>query len=145
MIEVKNIQKAFVSGTQQVQVAKGLSFQIKRGEFVSIVGPSGSGKSTLLHMLGGLDVPDAGSIVVEGQEITTFGSKALAKYRAHTTGFVFQAFHLEPLYTVYDNVRVALMIARVEDGLHKKKIQEALEQVGMLQKIHTHFSISNPR
>ena len=134
MITVENVVKKFPSGEEKICVAKGLSFHVAQGEFVSIVGHSGSGKSTMLHMLGGLERPDSGRIFVNGQEITAMNTKELAQYRSKNMGFIFQAFHLEPLYTVYDNVRMPLLLRGIEDKLHKKKIQQTLELVGLAKK-----------
>lgn len=134
MIELKDVTKIFKAGDGELKAVNGVSLKIDDGEFVSIVGRSGSGKSTLMHMMGGLDVPTSGEIVVGGDAITSMDSAALSDYRLKRTGFVFQAFHLEPEYTVYDNVRMPLVIAGVPFKEHKNRVREALKKVGIEEK-----------
>lgn len=115
-------------------VVDDVSFSIDKGSFVSIVGKSGSGKSTLMNMIGSMILPDSGKIIVDGKDIVAFKEKEIAKYRNKTIGFIFQDFHLEPTYTVYENVTLPLEIAGDRKDMKKKAIS-ALEQVGMSEHI----------
>lgn len=135
MIEIKHLVKTFYTGESEIKAADNLTFTIKDGEFVSIVGRSGSGKSTLMHLIGGLDKADSGEVIVNGNNLSKMNTAQLSDYRAKQTGFVFQSFHLEPGYTVYDNIRIALMIAKVPFKEHRRKVEDALIQVGLSNKI----------
>ncbi|MCC6643605.1 ABC transporter ATP-binding protein, partial [Candidatus Peregrinibacteria bacterium] len=104
MIEVKNIVKSYVNGGVETPVLKGVSFTIKNGEFIAIMGPSGSGKSTLMHILGALDTPTSGTYLLDGHDVSTLDDEQLADIRRNKIGFVFQAFNLLPRATVYRNV-----------------------------------------
>ncbi len=115
-------------------VVDDVSFSINKGCFVSIVGKSGSGKSTLMNMIGSMILPDSGKIIVNGKDIVSFKEKEVAVYRNKTIGFIFQDFHLEPTYTVYENVTLPLEIAGDRKDM-KKKAEVALEQVGMSEHI----------
>ena len=136
MIEITHLKRTFFAGDNTVTAANDISLTIHDGEFVSIIGRSGSGKSTFMHLIGGLDWADDGEIIVNGNHLSKMNQKQLSAYRATQTGFVFQSFYLEPQYTVFDNIRVALMIAKVPFQEHKSKIKEALRQVGLLDKIN---------
>lgn len=104
MIQIKNISRKFVSGKSSVNALTDINLQIKEGQFVALMGPSGSGKSTLLNIVGGLDSPTEGSILINEKDISEYKDKALSAYRNNMVGFVFQEFHLEPFLTVMDNV-----------------------------------------
>lgn len=134
MIKIKNVVRVFRTGDTDVMAANDICLTIEDAEYVSIVGRSGSGKSTLMNLIGGLDVPDSGIIEVNGCVITSFNSNQLAEYRAKETGFVFQSFHLEPMYTVYDNIRVALLISGVRNKEHPELIRKVLHEVGLESK-----------
>lgn len=135
IIKAENICKTFGSGEAECKALDGVSLEIKEGEFVSIVGRSGSGKSTFMHLIGGLDKPDSGKITINDTVITDLNSNKLADFRCKNTGFVFQAFHLEPKYTVYDNISVPLLIANTPSKEIKEKVNNVLEQVGLTKKI----------
>lgn len=104
MIQLKNISKKFISGNSATSALIDINLTIKEGEFVALVGPSGSGKSTLLNLIGGLENPTEGSILINEKDISEYKDKALSKYRNDTVGFIFQEFHLEPFLTVKENV-----------------------------------------
>ena len=114
----------------------GVDLTISDGEFVSIVGKSGSGKSTLLHIIGGIEKPSSGKITVDDIDLTTASDNELSDYRSKKTGFIFQSFHLEPQFTVYDNIRLPLLITGVPYAEHKKRIEAILEKVDLSQKIN---------
>jgi putative ABC transport system ATP-binding protein len=104
MLEIKNITKIYGSGDATFQALKGVSFTIKEGEFVAVMGPSGSGKSTIMHILGCLDTPTMGSYMLNGKDVSKLSDDELADIRSHEIGFVFQQFNLLPRTTVLRNV-----------------------------------------
>ncbi|MDV2989987.1 MAG: ABC transporter ATP-binding protein [Dehalogenimonas sp.] len=131
MIQVENLKKDYRLGEETVHALAGVSLEIEKGEFAAFVGPSGSGKSTLLHLIGGLDTPSSGSIVVDGKDLSRASDGQLAAYRNHNIGFVFQAFHLHPTYSAVENVAIPLIFAGLGKTERLKKAREALEAVGM--------------
>lgn len=114
----------------------GVDLKIQDSEFVSIVGKSGSGKSTLLHIIGGIEKPSSGKITVGNIDLTVASDNELSDYRSKKTGFIFQSFHLEPQFSVYDNIRLPLLITGVPYGEHKKRIETILEKVDLSLKIN---------
>ena len=104
ILQTKNLKKYYGSGDTQVRALDGVDLQVENGEFVAIVGTSGSGKSTLLHMLGGLDRPTSGSVVVDGRDLSTLKDEELTVFRRRKIGFVFQAYNLVPVLNVYQNI-----------------------------------------
>lgn len=131
MVSVRNIHKNYPSGESVVRALDGISFEIGKGEFVSVTGPSGCGKSTLLHLLGGLDHPDSGEIFVDGIALHTAGEKELVAYRRDSLGIVFQFFNLLPAMTVVENVEVPLLLNRIPLADARKRAMEQLEAVGL--------------
>ena len=131
MIEVKNITKSYFAGDIETQVLKGLTFTIKDGEFVAIMGPSGSGKSTLMHILGALDSPTSGEYFLDGQDVSQLSDDELADIRKDKIGFVFQSFNLLPRATVFRNVMLPLVYAEVENEEREKSTIAALEAANM--------------
>jgi putative ABC transport system ATP-binding protein len=131
LINIKNLKKSYEKG--QIKALNGVDLEIKRGEFVSIIGPSGSGKSTLLNMIGALDVADEGSINVAGRDLLK--NKDLSKFRSEEVGFVFQLHNLIPNLTVLENVEIPML----ETSLSSKKMEERalklLKSVGLEDKI----------
>jgi len=124
-IELKSLYKVYTQGMDKVYALSDLSLQIEAGEFLVILGPSGSGKSTLLHILGGLDTPTEGEVVVGGVNIADYSDKELAKYRRMVVGFVFQAFNLLPALTVEENIEMPSLID--ERPIEKEYIEELME------------------
>lgn len=104
VLETKNLKKYYGEGESLVKALNGVDFDVEQGEFVAIVGTSGSGKSTLLHMLGGLDTPTSGSVIVEGKDISRLKKDALAIFRRRKIGFIFQNYNLVPVLNVYENI-----------------------------------------
>ncbi|SMC27434.1 putative ABC transport system ATP-binding protein [Clostridium acidisoli DSM 12555] len=135
MIEVKNVSKTYKMGKEVVTALNNVTVKINDSEFVAIVGPSGSGKSTLMHLVGGLDTPTAGSIYVDGKDISKLKDKDMSKYRNQTIGFVFQSFNLENTQTALENVMMPLIFAGVSVKERKAKAKKALEMVGLGDKI----------
>ena len=104
ILETKNLRKIYGSGDTEVRALDGVNLNVENGEFVAIVGTSGSGKSTLLHMLGGLDRPTSGSVIVDGKDIFRLKDEALTIFRRRKIGFVFQSYNLVPVLNVYENI-----------------------------------------
>lgn len=126
IIELKKVSKIYKTGEHEQRALDELSLDIEEGKFVVVLGPSGAGKSTLLNMLGGLDVPTSGEIIVDGNDISKLTSNELAEYRAETVGFVFQFYNLIPTLTTFENV--ALVKEIVKKPLDPMKM---LEEVGL--------------
>ena len=124
-VELKSLYKVYTQGMDKVYALNDLSLQIEAGEFLVILGPSGSGKSTLLHILGGLDTPTEGEVVVGGANIADYSDKELAKYRRIVVGFVFQAFNLLPALTVEENIEMPSLID--DSPIDKQYIDELME------------------
>ncbi len=137
VIEVKGIAKSYPSGDETLHVLTGTDLSIGAGERVAVLGASGVGKSTLLHLLGGLDHPDAGSIVFRGQPLDEMDEPRLAKYRNREVGFVFQFFQLLPEFTALENVMMPLLIGGADNGA-RERATELLDQVGIKARGH-HF------
>jgi len=131
IIEVKNLEKTYYGDGVETPALRGVSFLIKEGEFVAIMGPSGSGKSTLLHILGFLDRPTKGEYKFLGKSINEFSDDELAHTRNKKIGFVFQTFNLLSRLTVLDNVKLPLTYAGIKESLQEKIAKEAIDAVGM--------------
>lgn len=135
LIKIRNLKKQFESGEVVTKVLHGLSFDIREGEFVSIMGPSGSGKSTLMHILGLLDQPTSGSYKLDGEEVTEMDDDALAIFRNKKIGFVFQAFNLLSRTTVLDNVKLPLTYSENKKDMDYRA-KEVLKSVGLGHRLH---------
>src|SRR4051812_29409552 len=120
-LEARGLSKTYRNAAVPVQVFEELTLTVERGEMLAIVGPSGIGKSTLLHLLGGLDRPDSGTIVVDGRNVTSMSNDDLAKFRNRNVGFVFQFHHLLPEFTAEENVAMPGWIGRMQSGEALKK------------------------
>jgi len=137
MIEVNDLKKEYIEEDTSTLALRGVTFSIKQGEFVSIMGPSGSGKSTLLHILSFLDRPTGGSYKFQGKSIDDMTDQELAHVRNKDMGFVFQSFNLLSRLTVYDNVEIPLLYSDISSSKRKKLILDAIKSVGLEEKIHT--------
>ena len=127
-VELRSLYKIYKQGQNEVFALNGLSAVIEKGEFLAILGPSGSGKSTLLHILGGLDSPTKGSVIIDGADISEYSDQELAKYRRKTVGFVFQSFNLLPALTVQENIEMPVLIDEGEiDKEYLEEIEKGLE------------------
>ena len=136
LIDVRRLQKSYETGEVQTGVLHGISFTIKKGEFVSIMGPSGSGKSTLLHILGFLDRPTAGEYFFDGQQVGAYTSQESAKIRNNRIGFVFQSFNLLPRISVLENVKLPLLYSDVPESEWDARAARAVESVGLSHRMH---------
>ncbi len=140
MIEIKNITKTYEDGGVGFQALKGVSFTIKDGEFVAIMGPSGSGKSTLMHILGALDTPTSGTYHLDGKDVSKLSDDELADIRREKIGFVFQSFNLLPRTTVLRNVSLPLMYAGVNEAERTSRAEKALAGASLERTYFTHRS-----
>ncbi|MBX7220285.1 MAG: ABC transporter ATP-binding protein [Blastocatellia bacterium] len=134
MIQLSNVSKTVLSGSERLTILQALDLDIPKGQFVSIVGPSGSGKSTLLGLIAGLDTPSSGEIRLDGVSITRLGEDRLAALRSAKIGFVFQSFHLIPSLTAFENILVPMEIAGVKQANQRAK--ELLSEVGLEKRGH---------
>jgi putative ABC transport system ATP-binding protein len=135
-VEVRNVSKTYVRGSQQVSVLQGLSLTIGSGEFVALMGPSGSGKTTLLNLIGGLDQPSGGEVHVGGTRIDNLSSVALARWRAANVGFVFQFYNLMPVLSAIRNVELPLLLTSLGGADRQKRAEVALKLVGLADRAH---------
>ncbi len=140
MIEVKNVTKTYISGTESLQALKGVSFVIEDGEFVAIMGPSGSGKSTLMHIIGALDTPTTGKYFLDKKDVSKMSDDELADIRKDKIGFVFQSFNLLKRATVLRNVTLPLVYAGIEQDEREKRAKEALVSAGFDESHFNHLS-----
>jgi putative ABC transport system ATP-binding protein len=130
-IWIKDLRKTYLMGRQEVHALDGVDLEIEQGTFNVVMGPSGSGKSTLLYLIGGLDRPTAGRIVVEGQFIDSMDENQLARFRRRTVGFVFQSFNLVPTMTALENVAFPTQFAALPRRQQQRRAGELLERVGL--------------
>jgi len=131
MISVRDVHKVFRQGEAEVRALAGVTLDIAAGEFVSIMGPSGSGKSTLLHLMGGLDLPTAGEIVIDGTPISRMSDDEITIFRRRRIGFVFQFFNLLPTYSAEENVALPLLLDRRRSRDVRDRVGAALDLVGL--------------
>ena len=142
-ISISHVKKIYYTGDVETVALDDISFSIKKGEFVAIVGPSGSGKSTLMHILGALDTPTSGTYILDGQDVSKLSKDQLAEIRNKNIGFVFQAFNLLPRTTALKNVALPMTYAGVHKDERIKKAQELLKEVGLEDRMgHTSSQLS---
>lgn len=130
-IRLDNVSKTYRLGGETLRVLAGLSLEVPAGRFVALMGPSGSGKSTVLNLIGGLDRPDNGRVIVAGSDISTWSESALARFRAANIGFVFQQYNLLPVLTAFENVELPLLLTRLSRAERRRRVELALELVGL--------------
>jgi putative ABC transport system ATP-binding protein len=131
LISVRNLDKTYRRGSEEIHVLQGLNLDVDAGDFVAFMGPSGSGKTTMLNLLGGLDVPTRGSVRVAGDEITSMSASKLTAWRARHVGFVFQMFNLIPVLTAFQNVELPLLLTRLSKSERRQHVEAALALVGL--------------
>lgn len=135
MIQMKNITKTYQMGTQQVHALRGVDLQVKKGEFVAIMGPSGSGKSTLMNVIGCLDAPTSGTYILDDVDVSQMNDNQQARVRNKRIGFVFQQFNLLPRTTALKQVALPLMYAGVSRSERMTRAKEALSRVGLAERM----------
>jgi putative ABC transport system ATP-binding protein len=131
LVEIENLSKSYVRGDQVVPVLTGIDLVIRAGDFVALMGPSGSGKSTLLNLVAGIDKPDAGRLVIAGEDITQLDDTELADWRARTVGFVFQFYNLMPVLTAFENVELPLQLTELTRAERRERVELLLRMVGL--------------
>ena len=142
-ISISHVKKIYYTGDVETIALDDISFSIKKGEFVAIVGPSGSGKSTLMHVLGALDTPTSGSYILDGQDVSKLSKDQLAEIRNKKIGFVFQSFNLLARTTAVKNVALPMIYAGIPKGERTKKAEELLREVGLGDRMtHTSSQLS---
>jgi putative ABC transport system ATP-binding protein len=137
IIEIKNLSKIYDAKTIPVYALNGVDLSFKEGEFTSIVGPSGSGKTTMLNLLGGLDTPTGGEIMIDNTDITGLKSRQLIDFRLRNIGFVFQSFNLIPVLTAKENVEFIMQLQGISKEKRDKRTLELMKSVGLGDKINT--------
>lgn len=135
VIEMKDVWRVYAMGEEEVQALRGISFKIEEGEFVSIMGPSGSGKSTCMNMIGCLDRPSSGDVIINGRLTAEMNETELAELRNETVGFVFQQYHLLSTMTVLENVMLPLRYQGIPRGERRALAEAALAQVGLSERL----------
>ncbi|GJM41874.1 MAG: ABC transporter ATP-binding protein [Ardenticatenaceae bacterium] len=136
IIIVDNIHKSYLMGKEAVPALRGVSLQIQRGEFVCLMGPSGSGKTTLLNVVGGLDEPSRGHLVVDGQNLVSLSENELARLRLDKMGFIFQNYNLLANFTAQENVEAPMVLANVPRKERQERATKLLERVGLGDRTH---------
>jgi len=136
LIELKDVWKTYYMEKTEVHALRGISLKFNKGDFVSIQGPSGSGKSTMMHLIGCLDIPTKGTILLDGKDISKMSESSLAQIRGKMIGFVFQAFNLIPTLTALENVMLPMIFQGVPRWEREKRAKELLEEMGLKERLH---------
>jgi len=137
IITIEDLKKSYRDSEVAVKALNGINLTFDQGEFAAIVGPSGSGKTTLLNMVGGLDKPDSGSILIGEVDVAKLNSRKLIDFRLHNIGFVFQSYNLIPVLTAFENVEFIMNLQGVKREKRQKRAVELLEAVGLGERIHS--------
>lgn len=131
MISIDNVHKSYLMGREAVPALRGVSLDIQRGEFVCLMGPSGSGKTTLLNIIGGLDEPGRGHVIIDGENLVSMSENELARLRLQKIGFVFQNYNLLANFTAQENVEAPMVLSKIGRKERKQRAASLLEKVGL--------------
>ncbi len=131
VIEIKDLYKTYHDTEVEVKAVNGVTLSFKEGEFSAIVGPSGSGKTTLLNVIGGLDAPTSGSVIIDGTDISTLSSRQMIDFRLHNIGFVFQAYNLIPVLTAKENAEFIMQLQKKSKTEREQRIAELFKAIGI--------------
>ena len=131
LVELRQVSKSFRKGDESITPLDHVDLDIQAGEFVSLMGPSGTGKSTLLNLVAGIDQPDAGTITVDGVEVTQLSRSKLADWRAANLGYIFQTHNLIPVLTAYENVELPTLLLKLSASARRQRVELAMEAVGL--------------
>jgi ABC-type lipoprotein export system ATPase subunit len=143
LLDARELRKSYTLGRRTLEVLRGVSVRVGRGEFLALRGASGAGKSTLLHLLGGLDTPNRGSIVFSGTDLASLSGAALSRWRNHKVGFIFQAYHLLPELDALENVCLPARLARVHADEAEARGRNLLRRVGLGERMeHKPYELS---
>ena len=135
LVQIENLRKVYHRDGFEIPVLDHISLDIEAQEYLALMGPSGSGKSTLLNLLGGIDRPTSGRLVVAGEDIATLGPRQLARWRAHHIGFIFQLYNLIPVLTAFQNVELPLLLTSLSRRERREHVLTALEMVGLADRV----------
>ena len=134
--ELRTVRKEYLLGETRVEALKGISLTVGKGEFTAIAGPSGSGKSTILNMVGCIDTPTSGQVIVNGRDVSGLSDKALTRYRRVTISFIFQSFNLIPVLSVYENIELPLLMQGMRDAKERsQRVMHFIEEVGLADRL----------
>mgnify|MGYP006290091079 FL=1 len=136
VIKTKNLERAYQDGDNEIMAVNGVDLEVQKGEFTAVVGPSGSGKTTLLNLIGGLDKPTAGEVVVDGKHIQELSDNQLINFRLKHIGFVFQAYNLIPVLTAYENVEFIMLLQGWSRQKRDQRVRQLLHAVGLEDQMH---------
>ncbi len=136
VIKTNNLERAYQDGDNLIMAVNGISLEIGKGEFTAIVGPSGSGKTTLLNMIGGLDKPTRGEVIIDGQHIQELSDNEMINFRLRHIGFVFQAYNLIPVLTAYENVEFIMLLQGRDKNERNSRTRQLLKAVGLEDQMH---------
>src|SRR5580765_4656917 len=131
LVQIRDVHKHFTRGSERIEVLKGVSIDIPKGDYLALMGPSGSGKTTLLNLMGGLDTPSGGDVEVDGQRISGLRGSALSRWRSGNIGFVFQLYNLLPKLTAEKNVELPLLLTKLSKSERRERVAVALKVVGL--------------
>jgi len=131
LVQINNVRKVYHRDAFEVPVLNGITVDVPRGDFLALMGPSGSGKTTLLNLIAGIDRPTAGSITVDGREISRFNESALASWRARHVGFIFQLYNLIPVLNAFENVELPLLLTKLSKKQRRQHVEAALNIVSL--------------
>ena len=131
IVELESVSKRYQQGELQVEALRDLSLAIEAGEFTAICGPSGSGKTTMLNLVGALDRPSSGRVLIEGRDLGPLSRRELSHLRRDRIGFVFQAYNLLPVLTAYENAEIVLALQGVDEGERRSRVRALLAEVGL--------------
>ncbi len=136
VIQLTDVRKEYFLGETKVEALRGVSLAVDKGEFIAIAGPSGSGKSTILNMIGCIDTPTSGQVIVNGRNIQGMSDKALTRYRRVTVSFIFQSFNLIPVLNVYENIELPLLLQKVSDVKERReRVSHFIEETGLADRL----------
>ncbi len=137
VVKLQSVVKHYQLGRTIVQALRGIDLSVEKGEFLTIVGPSGSGKTTLLNIIGTIDHPSSGKVLIDGRDVTTMTDKELTELRLFTIGFIFQTFNLIPVLNVYENIEFPLLLRKdISIKQRKERIEKLIEEVGLAEFAH---------
>ena len=131
IVQIRNVTKIYKRDSMDIPVLQNITLDIPESEFLALMGPSGSGKTTLLNLIAGIDRPNSGSLIIAGTDISTLGESALAKWRSHNVGFVFQFYNLLPVLTAFENVELPLLLTNLSKKEKREHVEAALNVVGL--------------
>jgi putative ABC transport system ATP-binding protein len=134
LVELRGVSKSFRKGDETITPLDNISMDIEMGEFISLMGPSGTGKSTLLNLVSGIDRPDAGTITVDGTDVTRLSRSQLADWRAANMGYIFQTPNLIPVLTAYENVELPTLLLKLSSSQRRQRVELAIEAVGLIDR-----------